>query len=379
MTVLITEAGSALGHALARQLGDDVRLTDRPDAPVKADSSISSSFQPDQSTDALVEGIDTLVHLTSGIAHSCTDVTDTTWLDGCVRDTYNLLRAASQAGVRKVVLVTTLDVFLPYPADIACLQEGGNTWPGWKPLPSCEPEILGPHMTEFVAREFAHAGALRIANVRLGTLDAPEARFFTSTAEAVEAIARVVSEGPMDDPIELDWNDEGQRGYEQLNYRVYHVGTENPAAGSPGGSVGSRIDTGGSVERTEQTLLLTGGNGMLGPPVISEMMHDFTLHVSDVAPLGWREQPGPEWGGTKESAAALENGMPHPHKSLIVDAADSTAVRASVAGVDCVVNLAVVRPDRQAAFDVNCRGTYNAIRAAVDQGHARFINTGPHL
>ena len=31
---------------------------------------------------------------------------------------------------------------------------GGNTWPGWKPLPSCTPEVLGPHMAEFVSREF---------------------------------------------------------------------------------------------------------------------------------------------------------------------------------------------------------------------------------
>ena len=44
MTVLLTEAGSALGVALARELGDDVRLTDRPEAAVKADSSISCSF-----------------------------------------------------------------------------------------------------------------------------------------------------------------------------------------------------------------------------------------------------------------------------------------------------------------------------------------------
>ena len=114
-------------------------------------------------------------------------------------------------------------------------------------------------------------------------------------------------------------------------------------------------------------------------------------------------------GGTKQSAAALEDGLPAPHESSIVDAADANAVRASVAGmetpfiagaaafvccqrsftktgsgqtyeetlkrggassagVDCVVNLAVVRPDRQVAFDVNCRGTFNAIRAAVDNG-----------
>ena len=56
MTVLLTEAGSALGVALAHRLGDDVRLTDRPEAPVKADSSIPCSFLPDESTDALVEG-----------------------------------------------------------------------------------------------------------------------------------------------------------------------------------------------------------------------------------------------------------------------------------------------------------------------------------
>ena len=29
------------------------------------------------------------------------------------------------------------------------------------------------------------------------------------------------------------------------------------------------------------------------------------------------------------------------------------------------------------AFDVNARGCYNAIRAAVDAGHGRFVNTSP--
>ena len=38
-----------------------------------------------------------------------------------------------------------------------------NTWPGFKPMPSCAPAVLGPHMAEFVAKEFAHAGAMRIA------------------------------------------------------------------------------------------------------------------------------------------------------------------------------------------------------------------------
>ena len=150
MAVLLTEAASPLGRALAAQLGPDVRLTDRPGAA--EDSMIVSSFLPDDATDALVEGVDVLVHLT-GAASTAEDVTDTEWVDACIRvgrllpfpsppthtrgppphplarpltprvtqDTYNLLRAASRAGVRKVVLVTTLDVFLPYPADSDCL------------------------------------------------------------------------------------------------------------------------------------------------------------------------------------------------------------------------------------------------------------------
>ena len=145
MTVLLTEAASPLGRALTAQLGPDVRLTDRPGAA--DDSMTASTFGPDDATDALVEGVDVLVHLT-GAASTAEDVTDTEWVDACIRvgrllpfppepstppptrppltprvtqDTYNLLRAASRAGVRKVVLVTTLDVFLPYPADSDCL------------------------------------------------------------------------------------------------------------------------------------------------------------------------------------------------------------------------------------------------------------------
>ena len=32
--------------------------------------------------------------------------------------------------------------------------------PEWQPLPSCEPAVLGPHMAEYCALEFALAGAV---------------------------------------------------------------------------------------------------------------------------------------------------------------------------------------------------------------------------
>ena len=50
-----------------------------------------------------------------------------------------------------------------------------------------------------------------------------------------------------------------------------------------------------------------------------------------------------------------------------------------VEGTDAVVNLSVMRLDRKLAFDVNTKGVYNAILAAVAAKHDRFINTGPHF
>ena len=84
MTVLLTEATSPLGRALAAQLGPDVRLTDRPGA---ADDSIitASTFGPDDATDALVEGVDVLVHLTGAASTATGGVTDTEWVDACIR------------------------------------------------------------------------------------------------------------------------------------------------------------------------------------------------------------------------------------------------------------------------------------------------------
>ena len=83
MTVLLTEAASPLGRALAAQLGPDVRLTDRPGAA--DDSMTASTFGPDDATDALVEGVDVLVHLTGAASTATGGVTDTEWVDACIR------------------------------------------------------------------------------------------------------------------------------------------------------------------------------------------------------------------------------------------------------------------------------------------------------
>jgi nucleoside-diphosphate-sugar epimerase len=102
-------------------------------------------------------------------------------------------------------------------------------------------------------------------------------------------------------------------------------------------------------------VLLLGGNGFLGPHVVRELERDHQLVITDVAPIDT------------------------PHESRVVDIADWEQVRAVAEGTDVIVNCSVLRPDRKLAFDVNTRGTWNAVRAAAELGHERFVNTGPRF
>ena len=67
------------------------------------------------------------------------------------------------------------------------------------------------------------------------------------------------------------------------------------------------------------------------------------------------------------------------HEMIPVDVSDPDAVIRTAEGMDAIVNLSVLRPHRQIAFDVNTMGCYNMMRAAVAHGIRRVINTGPHF
>ena len=59
------------------------------------------------------------------------------------------------------------------------------------------------------------------------------------------------------------------------------------------------------------------------------------------------------------------------------DVADAAAVEAAARDVEALVCCFVMRHHPRLSFDVNVRGTYNAIEAAVRHGHRRFVNTWP--
>ncbi len=104
-------------------------------------------------------------------------------------------------------------------------------------------------------------------------------------------------------------------------------------------------------------VLLLGANGMLGPHVIKALEGRYELRATDI------NDPPP--------------GFKHEYRK--VDVADLKQVMEAAQGMDAIVNLSVLRHDRKIAFDVNARGCYNTMAAAVKYGIRRVINTGPHF
>jgi hypothetical protein len=104
-------------------------------------------------------------------------------------------------------------------------------------------------------------------------------------------------------------------------------------------------------------VLLLGANGYLGPHVVKALEQHHELRVTDIKPPAEKSR----------------------HEYIRVDVASLEQMRAAAKGMDAIVNLAVLRPDRKLAFDVNTRGCYNMMLAAVEYGIKRVINTGPHL
>ena len=103
-------------------------------------------------------------------------------------------------------------------------------------------------------------------------------------------------------------------------------------------------------------ILILGANGMLGPYVIKALQHKHKLRLTDIN----------------------ENEDP-VHEYFKLDIGDQESVVKAAEGMDLIINLSVLRHERDLAFKVNAIGTYNAMVAAVRNGIKRVINTGPHF
>lgn len=110
---------------------------------------------------------------------------------------------------------------------------------------------------------------------------------------------------------------------------------------------------GSVVERVAMNVLILGANGMMGPSVVKSLEQRHQLRLSDI------------------------NDLDTEHEYLKLDVSDLDQVVSAAKGMDAIINLSVLRPDRKLAFDVNARGCYNTMAAAVEHGIGRIINSGP--
>ena len=158
MNVLITSAASATAQIVANALGNahTLRLTDLPENA--KGTILANELDHESETDNLMAGIDAVVN----IGYQGQSGTAQHMIDYGTRRTYNLLKAASDAGVSRYVNISTLRLYEDHAENLVVTER-------WRTDPSAEDvELLSANLTEYVGKEFARDRLIQVVNLRLG-------------------------------------------------------------------------------------------------------------------------------------------------------------------------------------------------------------------
>ena len=184
MNILVTNGSTRLSRHLADALSADhaVTLTDTADVSTGL-RIVRSDLGHDASTNALVRGMDAVV--LSGEVDPRVSVSDQ--IDGQTRRLYNLLWAAWEEGVRRVVYLSSLGLMDGY-------EESYIVSERWRPLPTPEPPTLTYHLGEFVCKEFAREHKLSVVCLRLGDIawEGESGLSALHPSDAVKAVEKAV-------------------------------------------------------------------------------------------------------------------------------------------------------------------------------------------
>jgi len=212
--ILVTSAASGLAKVVARGLAAEhrVRLTDLVDVPADAEF-VRCGLDHGDETDALLDGIEVVVHLPQlpeALRKGSTDP-ENLEVDYHTRCTFNLLTAATRAGVRRLVYASTLHLYDRCDARWAVTE-------GWRPRPSDDAGVVGQYLGECICREFAREGRFQTVCLRLGNLAAADPGCV-----------------PPDDPVRLDLVDAVQAvglavEAEAPRWSVYHIQSAFPGS-----------------------------------------------------------------------------------------------------------------------------------------------------
>ena len=115
-------------------------------------------------------------------------------LDFATRSTYVLMQAGREAGVKRVVLVSTMAMFETYPFDYAVDEI-------WQPRPFATAQSLAPFLVEITCREFARQGGIAVICLRFGTLGEEEGTSKTDALAALDGALKLEL-----DPLAYRWH-----------------------------------------------------------------------------------------------------------------------------------------------------------------------------
>jgi len=151
MKLLVTSATSTLGKQVSSELTErhDLRLTDRAIEPLTVQHYYSPQ-EHDASTNLLVRGLDGIVVVGERLEGESAP----SYLDSMTRKLYNLLMAAYQEDVTRIIYLSTLQLMEAYGPEYVVTER-------WRPRPTPEPSLLGKHLGEYVCREFAREHKLQ--------------------------------------------------------------------------------------------------------------------------------------------------------------------------------------------------------------------------
>ncbi|NJN83791.1 MAG: NAD(P)-dependent oxidoreductase, partial [Caldilineaceae bacterium] len=378
MHVLITGADSKLARAWIGSLdtGFSVRAVDSVfTANITGVEQMAGDLRDSSFVEQAVAGVDALLHLAPLYTVGDTPADS---IDQVSRGTYQLANAAADAGVKRMVVGSTLELF-------ASAWDRYLVDESWRPRPQPELDQLCAHLGEVSLREVARATALPALCLRFGVVvDDKEAAAqpfdprWLHLDDAVSALHRSLE-------VEID------------GWQIYHIAAKGDRTSAPVVRAAEPPfgyhpqhdfqDRWASAQpqpawqaptpiapRPIRKVVVFGAGGPLASAVATELMPDYQLRLTDLRAVEELASGEPQSPG-----APLPSAPQAPHEWRTVDVRDAEQVSAACAGMDAIINCSVVRNDPADAFRVNAVGAYNVMRAAVAHRIKRVVHTGPYM
>jgi nucleoside-diphosphate-sugar epimerase len=308
-------------------------------------------------------------------------------LDRASRGVYNLITTATAAS--RFVLLSSLHQFERYPLDHRVTEY-------WAPRPTTDPVDLVALLAEAVVREAAHTLPLKAICLRLGTVvdgSGPPDPRAVHVEDALQAVERALALDPAPPQPSTGWWVFHVVGAGRTRFPLGLAGTGRPeftdgrngglgyaprhdvASGAPLTALRFEPPRLFSAQKggTARRVVIFGAGGPLAAVTAQALERDHILRLADKRPLAEIVAEG----RPQSRGAPFPRVLGPPHEVRVVDVTDYAQVREATRGMDAVINMTVIRPDPVEAFRVNTLGAYNIVRAAVECGIRRVVQTGP--